>query len=266
MKEVILFLAHEVNAFTISQYILLKNASREYRKVIWLYDADKLPFPIEYSKEIEHYSFTIDSLNLLGFHSITDTVIPGSNHFPLFSFFREHPEYDYYWIIEYDVFFNGEWDVFFSTFQEEPSDFITSHIKFYKEDPQWIWWDSFQQTNQAINKEPVKSFNPIYRLSNKGVCLLDKYLRDGNKGHHEVLIPSVLYNSGYSLFDLATNAASCIRTYNSPFCSEKTMKYRPVRYLDRLKREGMLPNQLYHPVKGFASQPRPFTDKPKGLL
>ena len=53
------------------------------------------------------YPFSYASLSSLGYTMLGETLVPGHTVFPFLQFFREHPGYDRYWLIESDVRFSG---------------------------------------------------------------------------------------------------------------------------------------------------------------
>jgi hypothetical protein len=177
-------------------------------------------------------------------------------HFFILHFYLCHPEYDYYWIIEFDVRYTGEWGSLLNSFGAFDHDLITSHIRRITEEPDMFWWTSFQHPSKTIERANyVRSFNVIYRISNRALSFIHHAQQDGWKGHQEVLIPTLLDTSGYTLLDFGGNGEFALphlrnRFYTSgstrdgvenPFC---TMRWRPSR-----RRAGIHRNKIYHPVK-----------------
>jgi len=137
-----------------------------------------------------------------------NTLVPGSNHFILLDFFRKN-HYDHYWNIEYDVSFTGDWKEFFEYFNRGDEDFVSSHIRFYEDEPMWFWWSSLK-CGAPVSKK-IRSFNPIYRISHRALELVDAGHKGGWSGHHECLIPTILFNSGMALRDFG-GSGSFVRT------------------------------------------------------
>ena len=197
----------------------------------------------------------MDTLNELNYEPIEESIIPGSNHFPVLQFYKEHPEFLYYWNIEYDVYFNGKWESFFDPFEMIISDFISSHIEWYTQRPKWDWWKSVQFKTLSIPQNRyLKSFNPIYRISNRALKALDGVLSLRNSGHHEVVIPTVLDYLGYTINDFGGNSEFTLCELNIPcylsnselnnWYTESTMRYRPVFNKEAITRKG-IDNMLY---------------------
>lgn len=200
------------------------------------------------------FSFSDTVLSELGFTPICENILPGSNHFGLLSFFRKNDQYKHYWYIEDDVLFNGEWSKFFEHFNSEKnrSDFLSSYILDFADQPKWNWWGSLSYRGKLIpDHAKTRSFNPIYRISNKSLKMLDLKLSDGWSGHHEVLIPTILKWEGLALQDfggtgryVAEGEENMFYHRNDGNIMEDTMRYRPL--IDQSEIQHDL---LYHPVK-----------------
>lgn len=194
------------------------------------------------------YTFTNTVLSDLGYTPVRDTLVPGSNHFPILKFYLDHQNYDYYWCIEDDVMFNGEWASFFNEIIKNVQyDFISSFVKRFNEkiNPDWIWWNSLSHGNDKIDIDDlVMSFNPIYSLSNRSAGFLDRALKDGWVGHHEVLIATLLNKSGFLVKDFGGRRKFVPPGFNEKFYTDKTHVWRPA-----FTAPGKLMNKIYHPVK-----------------
>ena len=88
----------------------------------------------------------------------------------------------------------------------------------------------------------INSFNPVYRISHAAFQYLDRQLKSGYMRHHEVLIPTVLRNNGFTLADLSNTANGLTPVLS--VCTLHTMRWKPVVVFP-----GILRNKLYHPVK-----------------
>lgn len=205
---------------------------------------------------LSSYMFTDEVLTVLNYFPLGFTLVPGSNHFPLLKFYLSHPNYDYYWCIEDDVDFSGDWREFFEKFSSVDADFISSHIRRYQDEPEWPWWSALAHPYFVIPQEQrIRSFNPIYRISRAGLELLHKALSSKWCGHHEVLIPTLLHESGLSISDFGGMGEFVPDGFENRFyldntpnpkgiLSDGTMRWRPV-----FTETGSLENKLYHPVK-----------------
>lgn len=201
------------------------------------------------------YRFTMDILEQMEYPALGESLY-GNVHFPLFAYWRKHLRgdgIDHLWFVEYDVAFTGSWDYLFDYFEDSDADLIASHIQRYDEHPGWPWWRIEHPRETLPRDDRIRSFNPIYRLSSKALAFLDKAFRKGWKGHHEVTIPTLLHNNGFSLLDFGNRGTFVDDALENFYYSYSlrnifkglgTMRHRPV-----FKRPGLLKNTLYHPVK-----------------
>lgn len=188
-------------------------------------------------------------------------------HFPVLDFYLSRPEYDYYWVIEFDVRYTGDWGRFLHAFSMYNHDLVTSHIRHFHEEPGWWWWDSLQHGSKTIDRgRYLRSFNVIYRISNRALAMVHDAQQDGWYGHPEELLPTLLYNNGFSLLDFGGDgefvmpggknvfytSGSTVNGILNPFC---TMRWRPSR-----AKAGIWKNKLYHPVKPSAMM-EPLSDR-----
>lgn len=222
---------------------------------ILLHDEEKDPSKPSYPN-INIHRFNNSVLTDLGIKPIQDQLLPGSNHFPLIKFYLENPGYTYYWIVEDDVRFSGNWNFLFNTFDAKCDyELITSHIKYYSEEPNWFWWDSISHPAYKVplNKR-IRSFNPIYRISKDALDYIYDLLIKEWKGHHEVFLPTMLNLAGAKLLDFGGSGSFVPVEYRDMFYTSRcddngslsagTMRFRPI-----MKRKGRLKNKIYHPVK-----------------
>jgi hypothetical protein len=177
-------------------------------------------------------------------------------HFPVLDFFLAHRDYDRYWVVEYDVRYTGDWKALFDSLEPLDHDFVTSHIRRYAQEPGWTWWNTLEHPSRTIaHHERLRSFNVVYRLSNRALEFIHDAQLDGWRGYFEVSLPTLLFHSGFKVLDLGgdgdfapaerKNAVYTSRGFRSgrlsPFA---TMRYRPARAAP-----GPLPDKIYHPVK-----------------
>ncbi|MDD1705763.1 MAG: DUF3405 domain-containing protein [Methanoregulaceae archaeon] len=177
-------------------------------------------------------------------------------HFPLMDFYLTNPGYDYYWVVEFDVRYTGEWESFLRSFESFDHDLITSHIRHYHEEPSFGGWCTLQHPTETIDKATyLRSFNVIYRISNRALALIHGKQKNGWRGFAEVLFPTLLEISGYTLLDyggdgeytppglknISYTSGSTRDGSLNPFC---TVRWRPSR-----AKAGIRRNKIYHPVK-----------------
>lgn len=210
----------------------------------------------EYSEGIPDnflYPFSDKILTDLGYQPLTNSILPGSNHFALLSFFKDHSHYSFYWYIEDDVYYNGEWHAFLGHFDEAfEADFISSYVVDFEDQPAWRWWGAIHYLQQSIPDEvKTRSFNPIYRISNRALNFLIRKLGQGWVGHHEVLIPTLLRLEGLEIRDFGGKGAYVPSGFTNKFYRQDdtdimndTMRYRPEIRINEIQEQ-----LLYHPLK-----------------
>ena len=244
MKQAVLYLTNKSNEWTLSAFHALEQSLQGKADVYFAYhqQVDVLPVSLQNIENL--FVFTSDVLNELGYTPIEKgKLVPGSNHFPLLKFFKENQCYDYYWLVEDDVRFSGDWKDFFDSFASSTSDFLSSVIETKAENPNWYWWTSLKTGNEVIAEEKLlKAFNPIYRLTRQALACIDAYLRIGWMGHHEVLLPTLLYNKGFLVEDFGGEGTFVRPENNAKFYDDTSMRIAPVLPDDRK-------NYLFHPVK-----------------
>lgn len=254
-NQIYLLLTNKTSISLIDKYRKLYDSTRFLGDIVLLYHLDKQRSST-LENNIHTFSFTDEVLTSLNYFPLGFSLIPGSNHFPLLKFYITQPHYDYYWYIEDDVDFSGKWETFFESFSSIDDDFISCHIRRYQDEPQWPWWHALAHPYAIIPQEKrLRSFNPIYRISNAALELLHKALSSKWCGHHEVLIPSILYESGLDISDFGGKGEFVPEGFENKFYLENTpnakgiladgtMRWRPL-----FQNCGDTANKLYHPVK-----------------
>ena len=138
------------------------------------------------------------------------------------------------------------------------ADMLSSHISLRNTD-NWdrCWWSTltFDEENRVEESRWVKSFNPVYRISNRALVFLDRYLKkEDNKGFYEVIISSALYNNGFRLEDFGGTGDFVAEGNRNRFyvqgtgINNGTMRWRPDFSAEEIKALGTR-DKLFHPLK-----------------
>ena len=249
----ILYVTHLFNEEIKSQINKLHIEAKEFASVYVVYQADKVEFQLP--EDVKRHAFTIESLNKLGYTPWGCTIMDGNFHFVLLDFFRKHPNFDYYWLIEYDVRFNGSWRTFFSFFQDKEEDFLAAHVETKEDNPNWIRWHEIVLNNIPKNRFTLlKSFNPICRFSNRAFALLHSRCLLGDRGHNELLMPTLFNYFKLKIADFGGNGRYIYKDHPDLFymydeedkAEDKcTHRYYPKHNHSTMK----CPNMIYHPIK-----------------
>lgn len=234
---------------------LKKELNPDVYDVVLLYNTDDKREMFRIPEYVDVCIYDLHDINSLHYEPILEDMLPGSCHFPVLKFYKEHPYYSYYWFIEYDVDFTASWDKFMGAFNDKDYDFISSYVEKYdlQRNGGWHWWNRYNNVGYPLEK-CVKAFNPVCRYSAGALEYIDRYQSEGHSAHSELLITTCLYNAGFKVADFGgrgdfVDSGNVDRFYidnGNPAC--KTMRYRPVYTEEELSGE-LEQGKLYHPVK-----------------
>jgi len=249
MKEEVLLITHKKNETILSGLKKLRDNLGLNRKLKVLSQDIKLNI-----SGVNEYTFSLDDLTRLGYPMMGNSIVPGNVHFILLMYYNSQVlKSDYYWVMEYDVRYNGSWSDFFDYFAESEADLISSYVRTYSAEPNFHWWNLNHPTKEIQLEHRVRSFNPIYRISARALDFLDKELKDGWCGHHEVILPTLVdQNDRLQLTDFnADNKFSGKKKsfYTSSTDSNGKITSGTMRYIPATNSAGLRPGKLYHPVK-----------------
>lgn len=174
----------------------------------------------------------------------------------LLHFFRMHPEYDKYWMIEFDIRYSGDWRKFFAEFEDNDADLLGTAVQRREENQSWVHWPTLCTGPDRVEaKNFVKSFTPVMRISNRGFeALNDAYAR-GWYGHYEAMWPTVLANAGYKIEEIGNHGSFTpadrrgkhyTTTPSHGHLWPGTLVFRPIRQESVVEQEA---DMLWHPVK-----------------
>ena len=125
----------------------------------------------------------------------------GDNDLPVLVFYREQPHYDFYWVVEYDVRYTGHWRPFFDKLRTSDTDFLSTTMQGYRENPRWWWWKTLVNAPSGPLRR-MRCFTPFGRLSNRALAAVDHWYREGGAGHYELTWPSVCKTKGLKIEDI----------------------------------------------------------------
>ena len=227
----------------------------------WLLLDSQTPGSSEIAKRYERcHLFDADEMMKMPYPHNESSRILSNTHFPLLDFYFKHPGFDFYWFVEYDVRFTGNWETLFKTFNSFHHDFIASHIRRYAQEPLWHWWPYFLHPSKIIpKKDLLRSFNVIFRISNRALQFIHEAQIDGWQGLNESIFPTLLYNNGFTLLDFGGNGEFVAPGFKNRFYTSYSTEYGhltmgTLRFRPSREKAGFRKNSLYHPVK------------PKGIL
>lgn len=217
------------------------------------------------------FVITNDDIKCLGFNMMQDSIVPGHLVFMTILFARANIDFEYIWTIEQDVRFTGNWRSFFREVNQSSADLLTTHVRRYREEPNWWWWKSFHWSQVPLSVDKcLRSFNPINRLSRKAVELVNDSLKRGCLGHSELIVPTLIYNHGMLVEDIGgtgdfVRKKNKRRHYSSvTFKNGRMMHAGSFAAAPARSKPGMRKNRLYHPVKAQLETKKEFFPRLKG--
>jgi glycosyltransferase involved in cell wall biosynthesis len=122
----------------------------------------------------------------------------------LLKYYLQNDHYDYYWYIDEFVHYNATWEHFFDFFSDcnMLSDFISSNLTDCASDQKNFSRSRVSHPELVIDdQEIVRSFNPIFRISNRALELFQRSLSDGWNGDYNTLLPTLLKYKGLLIND-----------------------------------------------------------------
>lgn len=246
-KVAVLFLSHVVDNDTIAEFKKISAAVEGIAEPYFLLHV-KMDATPDARLPGDALTFTDEILRTLRYTPLTQAIVPGSAHYPLLNFFLAHNQFDFYWLVEFDVRFAGDWKTFFEANRLREADLLSCCIHHYADSPDWYWWPHLNHPKKTIPlQQRVRSFNPIYRISNAALAHLHQSQRDGWTGHFEVLVPTLLHRAEFKLVDLGGVGKFVADGGQNKFYTEGengTMRHRPCH-----EKTGAEADKLYHPVK-----------------
>lgn len=127
----------------------------------------------------------------------------GHNDLPVLQFFREHPDYARYWVVEYDVRYTGSWRHLLDDLAARPADLLGTTVQRRAENPLWANWPSVSTGGETVAEEHwIKSFIPFGGVTPALLAAVDARYRRGWTGHCEALWPMIASLEGLSIEDI----------------------------------------------------------------
>lgn len=230
-KILVLYVAHFINDFSLSQYYKLKNELLDGYDIVWWLDdscEDEKLDNIQFIEFPHHYISPKPLQNTTLFNPMKYMEPYFNNN----DWFRK---YDFYWIVEYDVYFSGNWSIFFNAVDKYDEDLVGSALTIYKDTQTPISFGDIKFDNFRYK---IKSYISIYRISNRAMKYISNYsyidlnnMNDIRNYLYEIYIPTMLYNNGYTLLSL--NSEKFIKELGNYMYDYSNMDF--VNYYDECK-------------------------------
>jgi hypothetical protein len=262
-RTVVVLLSHYVDRALIRFFKELAASRMRYETVLLMHvpaDTPKprrlltIPHHFVTTPEIRYPAYTNKSAIGSEWHVWQD----GHTDLSALHFFRENPEFDSYWFIEYDMRFSGDWADFFAVFEDDPTDLLTTSLRRATVDATWMHWPTLRPASTAAPVESadrICGFMPIFRVSRRGMQVMDEAYREGWTGHSEATWPTIINLAGLRIQDIGGDGEFVApgnrnrfytNTLGSKNLSPGSLAMRPARF-----RAGPQRDRLWHPVKPF---------------
>jgi hypothetical protein len=127
----------------------------------------------------------------------------GHHDLPVLQFFRAHPDYARYWIIEYDVRYTGHWSALFDDCGRSDAGLLGTTLQRRQENPAWYHWASVATGAEVVAPEHwIKNFMPFVAATPALLDAIDVRYRQGWTGHYEATWPMIASLSGVGVEDI----------------------------------------------------------------
>jgi len=190
-KVAIAFLTTDCDETTIAQ---VRQLQKFANTVVLSERSRSLQFP----KELCHWEFSVDEFP---FETIAASPVPGSTPYAALLYLLQS-DCEYVWFLEDDVVLNGgDWGSIVKL-SALGYDFIGVDIHPVERDWYWLNETRIPQGNLGMGFHSLKTLCGVCCFSRKAAQVVVGLLQAGFKGHHEMMIPSLVSYAGLTLFDL----------------------------------------------------------------
>lgn len=235
MSSAILFRTHFYTPQILREFKKLERECAFY-DVINLHDTSREKVAPEISS-----SFEISSDKILKQYS-NFVSLWENGHYPLLSFYKSAPHYEYYWMVEYDVRFTGNWLDFIDSFKNDSCDLLASHLRSYDDETTYVHWNKLTNYSVPIKKQ-IYTFFPLLRFSNRALQALHEAHSSGVGGYCEVVVPTYLFHKGMQLGNFNGRRMPGPDSEKKYWFNNSSFVYKPC-----FIRPGLRADTLYHPV------------------
>jgi len=176
------------------------------------------------------------------------------SHPEVFCFFREFPNYRYYWMVEFDVHYTGDWAALVAELGESSADLLSTVVQRRAENPAWCFWPGLRAPGLP-EAAHVKGFTPLMRVSAAAMRAIDAAYQAGWAGHYEALWPTAIAAAGLTIEEIggegeftppARKGMYYTNSRFDPYLIPGSFVFRPSFREEEIPLD---PPLLWHPVK-----------------
>lgn len=179
---------------------------------------------------------------------------PGNCDLPIIAFWKDHPDYARYWIMEDDVDYSGNPTNMLDELSEINADLMATHLtKFF---PKWDYSSIFKSANKDIHyQDRWLCFLPFHVIKSTALQTINDVYAQGWDGHHEMTWPTALIAHNQTVIDIGgrgpyVNSEMRDKYYHG-LENDAYRKNGSFGTLTIRLRPGHTKNILWHPVKPF---------------
>jgi hypothetical protein len=127
----------------------------------------------------------------------------GSHDLPVLRFFRDHPDYERYWIIEYDVRYTGDWGALLADLSRSPAALLGTTVQRFADNPNWANWPSLNTCGEVTDQAQwIKAFMPFGCVDHAALTAIDAAYQRGWTGHAEAVWSTAVAQAGLRVEDI----------------------------------------------------------------
>ena len=206
--------------------------------------------------EISHHVYGPDAVETLGYPAKGSKkpfrLIPGNCDLVPLLFWKSHPHYQHYWVMEDDVEYSGDPAALFADLAGKDADLLAAHVS--KCPDGWTYEKNFRSPGVELGADQRwVTFFPFYRVSPGALAAIDRGYRAGWDGHHEMAWPTILRNAGHSIVDIGGQGAHVLKeNINKHYIGvpgDSFEKHGSFGTMQIRLRPGKQKNVLWHPIK-----------------
>ncbi|MBI1180437.1 MAG: DUF3405 domain-containing protein [Alphaproteobacteria bacterium] len=253
--QAVLFMTHFVDAPLLEAFAKVQRELAGSAHVILLFNAaDGTALP-EAAAHLPHHLTNREALARLPFPRAREGFGPETTDLPFHHFAMTRPGYRHYWLMEYDVRFSGNWRTLFDAFAASPADLLCTNLFRRAGNPEWHRrYPPCPPEGVTVTEDDlIRGFFPFYRLSRRGVDVLQAAFAEGWEGHYEAIVPVILARAGCIIEDFGGAGEFVAPGNRNRFylSAQRTLSMSPGTFVYRpvFTRPGKRADTLWHPVK-----------------
>ena len=209
-------------------------------------------------RKIRQYVYGKDAIPSLGYPQKGSTkpfrLIPGNTDLCVLLFWRAHPDYGRYWVMEDDVEYSGDPALLFTNLRKIDGDLLATHLA--KWFPEWDYSSNFKSGSIVLAPDDLwLCFLPFFAIKPASLSIIDQRYKEGWDGHNEMTWATILKHSKCQIVDIGGSGPYvALENRNKYYLGGGQPKFAKGGSFGTLNIRlfpGSAHNILWHPVKPF---------------